>query len=293
MKHFSALTLCLFLVAACQTAESTTTEEPEATADTLTQKEKALAFVGAVESQDSTTLRELATAEYIQHNPFIPSGLDPLIGLLPVLNENGTTIETVRVIEDGDFIVLHQKWTNVSFLGAEEMVSFDVLRFDESGKIAEHWDALTPVVKETTSGRTQTDGPTTIEDLEQTEANKALAVSLIEDVLMGKDPGKITEYISSEAYHQHNPQIKDGLSGIMEAVEYLTKQGNMFQYTKIHKVIGEGNFVLTISEGQWGGKTHAFYDLLRISDGKIVEHWDVIQEVPTDNLANENTMFGF
>jgi predicted SnoaL-like aldol condensation-catalyzing enzyme len=183
---------------------------------------------------------------------------------------------------------------NAKPFGADEMVAFDIIRVDEHGKVAEHWDAMTVLVKETASGRTQTNGPTTVEDLDKTEANKALAVSLIEDVLMGKDPSKIGDYISSEAYHQHNPQIKDGLTGIVEAVEYLTSQNNMFKYTKIHKVLGEGNFVLTVSEGEWnGGKKHAFYDLFRMKDGKIVEHWDVIQEIPTEGLAHNNEIFGF
>lgn len=110
---------------------------------------------------------------------------------------------------------------------------------------------------------------------------------------MGKNPSKITEYISSEKYHQHNPEIKDGLSGIVEAVEYLTTQNNMFQYKKIHKILGAGNFVLTISSGEWSGKEQVFYDLFRFEDNKAVEHWDVIQPIPTENLANENTMFGF
>jgi predicted SnoaL-like aldol condensation-catalyzing enzyme len=137
-------------------------------------------------------------------------------------------------------------------------------------------------------------GLPTVEDLDKTEANKALAVALIEDVLMGKNPEKITEHISAEQYDQHNPQIKDGLTGIVEAVEYLTSQNNMFKYTKIHKVLGEGNFVLTVSEGEWnGGKKHAFYDLFRMKGGKIVEHWDVIQEIPTEGLAHNNGMFGF
>jgi predicted SnoaL-like aldol condensation-catalyzing enzyme len=83
------------------------------------------------------------------------------------------------------------------------------------------------------------------------------------------------------------------LSGIVEAVEYLTAQNNMFHYTKIHKVLGEGNFVLTVSEGEWSGKTQVFYDLFRMKEGKIVEHWDVIQEIPSEGLANTNGMFGF
>jgi len=129
--------------------------------------------------------------------------------------------------------------------------------------------------------------------LDQTEANKAMAKSMVEDILMGKNPNKIADYISAEQYDQHNPGIKDGLTGIVEAVEYLTSQNNMFKYTKIHKVLGEGNFVLTVSEGEWSGKQHVFYDLLRFENGKAVEHWDVIQEIPTENLANNNGMFGF
>ena len=61
----------------------------------------------------------------------------------------------------------------------------------------------------------------------------------------------------------------------------------------IHKVLGEGDFVLVVSEGQWNGTTNAFYDLLRFENGKAVEHWDVIQPVPTEGLANTNGMFGF
>jgi predicted SnoaL-like aldol condensation-catalyzing enzyme len=82
------------------------------------------------------------------------------------------------------------------------------------------------------------------------------------------------------------------LVGIQAAVDYLISINNMFQYNTIHKVIGEGNFVLTISEGTWNGTSNAFYDLFRMENGKAVEHWDVIQPVPTEGLANDNGMFG-
>ena len=248
-------------------------------------------FLGAVLQGDVDTMREVANADYIQHNPFIPTGLEPFIGLLPVLAEAGTTAENIRMIEDGNYVFMHNIWRNAEPFGAPEMVAFDIIRVDENGKVAEHWDALQPLVAETASGRTQTDGPTEVTDLDKTEENKALAVALIEDVLMGKNPSKMTEYISAESYAQHNPYIKDGLAGIVEAVEALTAQGNMFQYTEIHAVLGEGNFVLTVSEGQWNGTTNAFYDLFRMEDGMIVEHWDVIQPVPIEGLANTNGMF--
>lgn len=188
-------------------------------------------------------------------------------------------------------MVLHNSFTNAQAFGAEKVVTIDIYRMKD-GQAVEHWDCITPVAEKTASGRSQTDGPTTVEDLDKTEANKALAVALIEDVLMGKNPGKISEYINAEQYDQHNPGINDGLSGIVEAVQHLTAQNNMFTYTKIHKVLGEGNFVLTVSEGEWGGKSNVFYDLFRMKDGKIVEHWDVIQAIPTTGLANNNGMFG-
>jgi predicted SnoaL-like aldol condensation-catalyzing enzyme len=257
-----------------------------------THKEKVVSFLEAVNARDVSTIEELVTEDYIQHNPFIPTGRDSFLALLPVLEQNGTKVQNIRVIEDGKFVAMHNLWTNAAPFGADTVVSFDILRFDDNGKIAEHWDAIQPWESETVSGRTMIDGPTNIIDLEQTEANKALAVSIIQDVLMGQNPDNITNHISAEQYHQHNPSIGDGLEGIQAAVAYLISINNMFQYTKIHKVIGEGNFVLTVSEGQWNNTTNAFYDLFRMENGKAVEHWDVIQPVPTERLANENGMFG-
>lgn len=294
MKKVITVIMLTGILASCGTSTTSQTSDNDLTKHTImSNKEIVGTFLGAVVKNDPETMREYANADYIQHNPFIPTGLEPFIQMLPVLQENGTYAENIRMFQDGNFVFMHNIWHNAKPFGADEMISFDIIRLDDSGKVAEHWDALTPIAKETASGRTQTDGSTTIEDLNKTEANKALAVSLIEDVLMGKNPSKIAEYISSEQYDQHNPQIKDGLNGIVEAVEYLTSQNNMFKYTKIHKVLGEGNFVLTVSEGEWnGGKKHAFYDLFRMKEGKIVEHWDVIQPVPTEGLANDNGMFG-
>ncbi|WP_421947281.1 hypothetical protein [Phaeodactylibacter xiamenensis] len=292
MKQIFSILLFAGLITACNSTKPASDDIQQSKNSTMSKKETVGTFLGAVMKGDTTTMRELANADYIQHNPFIPTGLEPFIQMLPVLQENGTTAENIRMFQDGNYVFMHNIWRNAKPFGADEMVSFDIIRLDDNGKVAEHWDAMTPLVKETASGRTQTDGPTTPTDLDKTDANKALAKAMVEDILMGKNPQKITDYISTEQYDQHNPGIKDGLSGIVEAVEYLTSKNNMFQYTKIHKVLGEGNFVLTISEGKWNGTTNVFYDLLRFENGKAVEHWDVIQPVPTTGLANNNGMFG-
>ena len=295
MRNAIAVLLTAGMLAACGATDHARSSDPHppSKATYMTKKQTVGTFLGAVLQQDAATMRQLANADYIQHNPFIPTGLEPFIQMLPVLKQHGTTAENIRMFEDGDYVFMHNVWRHAKPFGADEMVSFDIIRLDRYGKVAEHWDAMTPLVKQTASGRTQTDGPAAVEDLDQTNANKALAVALIEDVLMGRNPSKITEHISAEQYHQHNPAIKDGLSGIVEAVQQLTAQNNMFRYKKIHKVLGEGNFVLTVSEGEWRGKPHVFYDLFRAKNGKLVEHWDVIQEIPTQDLANHNGMFGF
>lgn len=293
MRQLFPILLFAGLLAACNSTKTTSDTDQQSKTSTMSKKETVSTFLGAVMKNDPATMRATANADYIQHNPFIPTGLEPFIKMLPILEENGTKAENIRMFQDGNYVFMHNIWRNAKPFGADEMVSFDIIRLDDNGKVAEHWDAMTPLVKETASGRSQTDGPVAVTDLDKTEANKATAKAMVEDILMGKNPEKITEYISSEQYDQHNPGIKDGLAGIVEAVEYLTSQNNMFKYTKIHKVLGEENFVLTVSEGQWSGKTQVFYDLLRFENGKAVEHWDVIQPVPTEGLANNKGMFGF
>jgi len=233
-KVFSAFILTGILASCGVNKTKSTSEANQSNISKMNNKEIVGTFLGAVLKNDPETMRKMANADYVQHNPFIPTGLEPFIQMLPVLQENGTTAENIRMLQDGQYVFMHNIWRNAKPFGADEMVSFDIIRLDDQGKVAEHWDAMTPLVEETASGRTQTDGPTDIKDLDKTEANKALAKALVEDVLMGKNPNKIGDYISAETYHQHNPGIKDGLQGIVEAVEYLNSQNNMFQYTQIH-----------------------------------------------------------
>lgn len=234
-------------------------------------------------------IKKYFAKDYIQHNPHVPTGIEPVLAFAPELKKAGTTAKTHRIFQDGEFVVMHNTYDNAQAFGSKQAVSIDIFRV-ANGKVAEHWDALNPLVEKTASGRTQVDGPTEVKDLNKTQANKTLVKNFVDDVLFGKAPQKITDYISATEYHQHNVGIKDGLDGLNEAIGQLIAQNNMFQYKKVHKVLGQGNFVLTVSEGQWSGKPQAFYDLFRVHNGKIVEHWDVVQEIPAQ-MAHNNGMF--
>lgn len=132
--------------------------------------------------------------------------------------------------------------------------------------------------------------PNKLNILDKTDANKALVEGFVRDVLKGANPGRITEYISADQYLQHNPAVADGLDALGKALEAMAGAGKPMVYTENHMILGEGNFVLSVSEGQFLGKHAAFYDLFRIENGRIVEHWDAIEQIsPKDKwmIANE------
>ena len=60
------------------------------------------------------------------------------------------------------------------------------------------------------------------------------------------------------------------------------------KYDQVHKVLGEGNFVLVASEGALGDQHTAFYDLFRVENGKIAEHWDTIEAIPPKSEWKNN-----
>lgn len=233
---------------------------------------------------DEQEMRALYAEDYIQHNPHVPTGLDAVIGLLPVLKEANFSYTTHRMLEDGDLLLTHTTYHNAMAFGAETVVAFDLWRM-ENGKVAEHWDCIIPKYEETASGRTQTDGFTEVTDLDKTAENKALVKGFVEEALMREDFSKMDAYISNGIYDQHNPMVKDGPKALQEVIAVSGLKNN-----KLHRVIGEGNFVLTQCEGMWGEKPVAIYDLFRVADGQIVEHWDVIQEIPAE-MAHGNGMF--
>ena len=254
--------------------------------ETKTNKQKVVALLKSIETGDSSSIAYINSNKYIQHNLAVGDGLSGFGEVLALLPKGSAKVHTIRVFEDGDYIFTHTKY---NFFGPK--AGFDIFRF-EGGLIVEHWDNLQEIAKETVSGNTQFDGATHTEDLDKTQQNKELVTGFVNDVLLGKNPSKITDYISTEKYIQHNPNVGNGLEGLGKALEELAKAGMPMKYTKNHKILGEGNFVLAVSEGEFLKKHVAFYDLFRIENGKIVEHWDTIEEIPVSSQwKNTNGKF--
>jgi predicted SnoaL-like aldol condensation-catalyzing enzyme len=234
--------------------------------------------------RDPSAVDRWVAADYRQHSALAADGPDALRSLVAALPD-GFRYEGARVLTDGDLVALHGTYHG---FGPQPLVAFDIFRVAD-GRIVEHWDALTPVVSPTASGRSQTDGPTEVTQPDATEASRSLVTEFAQRVLVDGDMSVLTDYISTETYHQHNPEAADGLDGFGAAAGAWAEQGKLLTYTKIHRVVAEGEFVLLQSEGVFGVPV-AYYDLFRVADGRIVEHWDIIAPVPAE-LPHPNGLF--
>ncbi len=136
--------------------------------------------------RDPSAIDRWWAADYRQHSAMAGDGPGFLRGMVEKLPPD-FRFEPVRLLADGDLVAMHGTYYG---FGPLPLVAFDVFRVAD-GKLAEHWDALQPVVAETASGRSQVDGPAEVTAPEQTEASRAVVLGFVEAVLKG---GKIVEH---------------------------------------------------------------------------------------------------
>lgn len=252
--------------------------------------QKAKELIGCFATGDVEKAKSLLKEGYIQHNLAYGTGRDAFLGSVAYLGSAPikTKVNTIRAFEDGNKVFMQ---TVYNFAGAGEQVAFDIFRF-EDGLIAEHWDNLAAVAQPNPSGRTQIDGQVEAKDLDKTEANREVVKNFLYDVMQGKNPQKTPDYFDGDKYLQHNTGIADGLSGLGAALEALGKASIAMIYDKVHQVLAQGDMVLAVSEGTFGGKPTSYYDLWRVENGKIAEHWDVMETIAEKSTwANNNGKF--
>lgn len=273
----------LITATACTTNPSSSDTSAE-----LSNQDKAVAVLNSIETGDQQAVSYINAAQYTQHNLAVGDGLAGFGAVLQALPKDSAKVNVVRAFTDGDYVFSH---TDYNFFGPK--VGFDIFRF-EDGLIVEHWDNLTVKADAPNpSNRTQLDGTTVLADLDKTDENKALVANFVDAILVKGEMDKLTTFIDADNYLQHNTQIADGLAGLGAAFEAMAQQGISMVYTENHIVLGEGNFVLSVSEGTFADVPTSFYDLFRVEGGKIVEHWDVIETIPAqDQWKNSNGKFG-
>jgi len=253
---------------------------------TLAKKDRIRALLKALETGDAAAVAVVNQDKYIQHNPQTHEGSEGLAALFKRLSKTSPRVNVVRAFTDGDYVFAH---TEYDF--ATRRIGFEVFRFEDDLAV-EHWDNIQARLGPNSSGHSMVDGPIEATDLESTEANRKIVRHFAKDILINRELEKLDRYIDDALFTQHNEAIADGRPAYRSVLEASHAGGFSVVYNQTHRVLAEGNFVLSASEGTLDGVHTSFYDLFRLAGGMIVEHWDTIEAIPPrSEWKNDNGKF--
>jgi predicted SnoaL-like aldol condensation-catalyzing enzyme len=126
---------------------------------------------------------------------------------------------------------------------------------------------------------------------DQERRNRDAAMEFLDLLINAPDGVDKAMALIGDRYRQHNPEVADGPAGVHA---YLTRMRaeNPGMRTEFKRAIVDGEFVVLHSHGRIndGDRGQAVIDIFRVEDGRVVEHWDVIQEIP-EEAQNDNGMF--
>lgn len=189
-------------------------------------------------------------ARYTQHSTGVADDVEGFMAFFePFLLRNPRReIEIVRAIEDGSYVFVHayQRLND----GESEWVTTDLFDTDENDLLIEHWDTITPFTQESATGHSQIGGQTEVIDLGRTADNKQSIRDLFDNALQNGGRLDLASELSSEQ-----------------------------TYEEVVHLIGQGNFVVTYSRASKGADAYAVFDVFRLENGLIVEHWDNAERI--------------
>src|SRR5450432_39617 len=126
------------------------------------------------------------------------------------------------------------------------------------------------------------------DSLNQTITNKKMVADFYQELFGDKNVGAIDQYIG-DTYIQHNPALPDGKDALKKGVAVWFK-GQPKDTVDVKHLGADGNLVYIHTKSKMGNKTYSILDIFRVENGKIAEHWDILQEVPAKS-ANSHPMF--
>lgn len=247
---------------------------------TSNKKEQIRELLKGIETGDPSSVSVVNEEKYIQHNPQTLEGSEGLAELFKRLSKTSPRVNVVRVFEDGDFVFAH---TEYDF--ATRNIGFEIFRF-ENGQAVEHWDNIQKRLGPNSADHTMIDGVTEATDHELTESNRSVIQSFVEGVLIHNNLEKMDTYINQKHYIEHNPGFGDDLVELYASLS--TTDDYSIKYETNHRLLAEGNFVLSVCEGYINQNQTSFFDLFRLQDGKIVEHWDTTEVIPPRSKWKNN-----
>lgn len=249
-------------------------------------KAQICALLKSIETGEPEPIAVFNQQQYIQHNPHTQEGSEGLEELFKRLSQTSPRVNIVRAFEDGDYVFAHTEYDFV-----RSNIGFGVFRF-ENDHVVEHWDNIQPRQDPNISGLTLVEGPSEATDHNLTETNRQTVSAFVETVLVRRQFAQLEDHFEGSELIQHNPQLSNGVKAFRAALEERNGAGFTIEYTRLHRVLAEGNFALSVSEGSRNDVHSSFYDLFRLSKGKLAEHWGTIEDIPPHSAwKNDNGKF--
>lgn len=213
---------------------------------------------------------------YTQHSTPVRDGREGFIEFFATFVERNPIrdIQIVRSFQDGQYVFLHvlQNLNGGEF----KYVTADIFDTDDEAKLIEHWDIIEEMTGPTPGGHDQLDGPTEPGDAD-TDSSKKLVTRFVNEVLVPGAHDRVPEFVSDDCV-QHRPGLADGSAAWQAAMESASHR-----CVELHLLIGRGDFVAALAEVESNGVRLAVIDLYRVDGDKIVEHWDVIEEITPES----------
>ena len=128
------------------------------------------------------------------------------------------------------------------------------------------------------------------------QQNTAVVLAFLDTVFNKHEVEQAFKLYVGPNYRQHNPDVPDGATAAAQALTKLTHEQHPQLHQEVRRTVAQGDLVavhsryLSGAAGGEHGSGQAAVDIFRLEHGKIVEHWDVVQDVP-ENPANDNSMF--
>ena len=244
-------------------------------------------------AHDVSKIDEFMRDDYMQHNATVEDGKEGFINFTKRFFEIKPHMEIKKIFaNDNDEVAVFFKCICEANGSINKVV--DIFRLQD-GKLAEHWDVVEhDVSEETNSGwglfTTITPGTPT-PDPESKQANVNTVLEFNRNVFDVQDFSRLDEYMRDD-YTQHNPYVPDKKAGFIESMQ---KFFEMKPEMKIYKTFttDEGDvliFFKCICHAT--GMINKVVDMYRLQDGKLAEHWDIVEHNVEDGvLPNGRELF--
>lgn len=205
---------------------------------------------------------------YTQHSTGVADGVDGFLAFFePFVARNPKRDITIkRIFEDGPWVFCsaYQSLND----GEAQWVTMDLFYTDANGLILEHWDTIAPYVSQTASGEDMVGGACDPDLSADTAVNKALVLEYTKQVRQERDLSRLHDFVALGLV-QHAPDIGAGRAGLAQWL----RSDAAGQYEMLFQLIGQGDFVMTYGKSHRSEHDYAVFDLYRIEDGQIAEHW--------------------